>query len=480
MVLLHFTRIQGVGMKQKIQMFVAAMKHKKHILMISLLIVVVLGLVITQLPKKTCVADGNTVCYIKKTDNYLIETGAKVIVEVSTQAYGDALVNLWKNSHPDTPETLTYVLNSAVKPSDLLASGTVDLAYLTQNEAALVYNSIKGVDENLQISLTDNILTDKSAVLNREVLKFIPMSGSGFSFIYEENMLTKLGVDLTDANLDGLPDAIDSWEKIEALMLVWSTLDPTLQPEAIFPFALNEIYSFYPFMTAGGWNLFPNNDVTKPGFDSAQFLLALQQIQRTGTIAWKRSEAQLTAVSYGWQYDQILSSKNFVFSMAAPWMFVAANEKKNSTNIHFAKFPTFNGIQPTPLLEVNGYVINSITKFPSAANEVLKLIRSTAGLQAFIDTTSEFPLVNETLLSQLVFADQNRQELAHSYISSFSEPLIALPNNPSVLGFDMLTKIDLVNIIAQVWDQKLAPTDAQTQIVANAQAWIEKNNTVAK
>ncbi len=448
--------------------------------MISLLIVVSLGLLITQLPKKACVADGNTVCYIKKTDTYLIEKGAKVVVEVSTQAYGDALVNLWKITHPDAPDTLTFILNSTAKPRDLLASGTVDLAYLSQNEAALVYNSIKGADTNLRISLVENILTDKSAILNREALKFVPMSGKGFSFIYEETMLTKLGVDLTDANLDGLPESIDSWEKIEALMLVWSTLDAAVQPEAVFPFSLNEIYSFYPFMTAGGWKMFPNNDVTKPGFDSQEFLLALTQIQRAGTIAWKRADAPLTAASYGWLYDQILSSKNFVFSMAAPWMFVAANEKKNATNIHFTKFPTFNGMQPTPLLKVNGYVINSITQFPSATNEVLKLIRSVAGIQAFIDTTSEVPLVSDVLLSQLSFTDQNRQELARSYISSYSEPLIALPNNPSILGFDMITKIDLINIIGQIWDQKLTPVDAQTQIVANAQAWIEKNNTVTK
>ncbi|TFG82726.1 MAG: hypothetical protein E4G74_02275, partial [Erysipelotrichales bacterium] len=146
----------------------------KFLLPIAILMVLVGGWNILR--PKPCTSDGTRVCFIETTGTYAIEEGAQITVQVPSKAYGDALMQLFINEHPESEGVLSVVLSSEIKET------LPDLSYLTQNEAAIRYASLIKVDPSLIELWENNLQWDKSNELNKEGLRFIPMAGNGFSF----------------------------------------------------------------------------------------------------------------------------------------------------------------------------------------------------------------------------------------------------------------------------------------------------------
>jgi arabinogalactan oligomer/maltooligosaccharide transport system substrate-binding protein len=445
------------------------MNKKPHFyLLLPLLALVVLVGGWNILKPKTCVSDGAHVCFDKTTGFFAIEEGAKLIVEVPTQSYGDALLKLFSSVHPDQKEVLSVVLAS--QTSDTLT----DLSYVSQSEAALKYNSLMQVDKTLAKAWIDNLQWDKASVLNKDGLRFIPMAGKGFTFIYDATVLARLGVNLIDSDLDGLPDAIDTMEEVGAIARKYLAEDEKRPLLSVFPLQFNEILSFYPLLTLSGWQMFPDNSATNPGFDTPDFLKSLQAIATLGALDIVKN-AKIDPAKLTWQYDQVLAGDEFLFSMASEWMFTEAFEKRTKHDIRNARLPSLNDVVPTPLIDVSGYVVNS-SKYPSAITEVLRLIRSQEGLKMFSDSTQESLLAHPSIIGSLEIADQKKRDLALAYVHSTSIPLIALEGNPAVLGFQMYREIELLPLLKQVFLGEISAEEAQTEIVGRAEAWIEANH----
>ena len=51
--------------------------------------------------EKPCIAENGIICYDEKLQQYQVEKDAKVRVMVETEAYGQALVELWNQEHPE-------------------------------------------------------------------------------------------------------------------------------------------------------------------------------------------------------------------------------------------------------------------------------------------------------------------------------------------------------------------------------------------
>jgi hypothetical protein len=300
------------------------------------------------------------------------------------------------------------------------------------------------------------------------------MAGDGFSFIYDATVLKRLGVDLKDANADGLPDAIDTVSKTAAIAKKYLTEDKNRTYTAVFPIQFNETLSFYPLLTSDGWEFFPNHVATQPGFESAAFLKALQYIADMGGSSVVKT-SKIDTSKLVWQFDQVLTGKEFLFSMASDWMFVEAFETRTNHDVRRARFPSVNGHIPSPLLNVAGFVVNP-TKYPSALNEVLRLIRSQEGLTAFAKTSDATVLVNPVMLKTITFATEKQKDLAFSYVHSVSTPLVALEGNPSVLGFAVYRQIAILPILKQVFTGETSPAEAQKAIIALSEEWIDANH----
>jgi arabinogalactan oligomer/maltooligosaccharide transport system substrate-binding protein len=445
------------------------MNKKPHLyLLLPLLALVVLVGGWNIMKPKTCVSDGAHVCFDKTTGFFAIEEGAILIVEVPTQTYGEELLKLFTSVHPDRKDVLSFKLSS--QTSDKIP----DLSYLSQSEAALKFKSLVQIDETLAKSWIDNLQWDKASELNKDGLRFIPMSGKGFTFIYDATVLTRLGVNLIDSDLDGLPDAIDTMEEVGAIARKYLAEDGKRSLLSVFPLQFNEILSFYPLLTLSGWQMFPDDTATNPGFDASDFLKSLQAIATLGSLEIVKT-AQTDPAKLVWQYDQVLEGKEFLFSMASEWMFTEAFEKRTKHDIRNVRFPSLSNVVPTPLIDVSGYVVNS-SKYPSAITEVLRLIRSNEGLKIFSNSTQESLLAHPSIIGSLEIADQKKRDLALAYVHSTSVPLIALEGNPSVLGFSMYREIELLPTMRKVFLGEISAEQAQTEIVGRAEAWIEANH----
>ncbi|MHC1735193.1 MAG: hypothetical protein AB9921_05915 [Erysipelotrichaceae bacterium] len=444
------------------------MKLNRRLSILSLtaaLAVLVIGCTLTS--TKTCVPDGTKVCFDKTKQTYRIEDGAKIVVEVPTKEYGDRLVALFDATHQETPGLLSYVVGNV--SSDI----TPDLKFMSQNEAALNYASLLVLDESMNDLLLNNLQWDKSEEVNLEGLRFVPMSATGFTFVYDETVLNDLGVSLEDVDADGLPDAIDTVDEITTVASKYLAQDVKRTYTSVFPLAFNEALSFYPFLTAGGWEIFPEDIATEPGFETPEFLEALTLIEKLGasTIVAQRP---VDPVKLVWQFDQVLSGKEFLFSMASEWMYVEAYENRTKHNVRYARFPALEDQILTPLVSVEGYVIQN-TAYPSAAHEVLRVIREVESLNAFTATVKKTLLVHPTLVDQVTYPDAKQQELAKAYVHSQSFPLIALEGNPKVLGFTMYRQMEILPVLKRLFLQEITAEQAQNEIVLLSIDWISNN-----
>lgn len=443
-------------------------KNKTILILLPILALVLLIGGWSILKPKSCVSDGTRVCLSDKSGTFAIEDGAKIVVEVPTQAYGEALLALFSSKHTDKKEVLSFVV--ALSKDDPLP----DLSYLTQNEAALRYATLLPVEKTLSEAWKKNLQWDKSSELNTDGLRFIPMSGSGFSFIYDATVLTRLGVDLSDTDRDGLPDAIDTVQKVTAIANKYLAEDKSRNYTSVFPIQFNEILSFYPLLTTGGWTLFPDDIATGSGFETPEFLKALQTIADLGASETVKA-ANVDAAKLVWQFDQVLTGNEFLFSMASDWMFVEAFEKRTNHDVRRARFPSFDAAIPAPLLNVEGYVVNT-AKYQSAISEVLRLIRSDEGLSAFAKTSSATLLADPSILNVLVFDVEKQKDLALSYVHATSVPLVALKGNPAVLGFSMYRQLNFLPLVKQVFLGEISAKEAQKIIMGLAEDWVDANH----
>lgn len=407
-----------------------------------------------------CVTDGVTVCFVAEKNAYKIEVHARLSILVPNSAYGQAIIEYWDWYHPEAAGIVTYEVVSNT-------SGSQDVLFLTQVQAGALFSSLYPMDE----TLAKNIEVDKVFALNANALTYLPVSADGFAFLVNKTKLEEAGLSIEDLNQDGLIDSVDTFEKIMALKSTWESLKTN-----VFPIPLNEPYSFYPFLTAGGFSLFESYDALRPGFESEVFKTSLSFIASLSDINWNHSESN-KAETYPWQLDNVLINDNFIFTLAGPWMDISANDLATPSEWLISKFPTYQGNELTPMIKTSGFAINGNTLYPSAAHELIRILKSIKGIQLLVDNTTLTPIVNEPLLEFLTFTDPHRKELALAYRTSVSEPIIAFPDNPSNLAIQTLYRMKIMTTIQALWDKTVTVDEAQTQLVEEATRVITELNT---
>lgn len=204
-----------------------------------------------------------------------------------------------------------------------------------------------------------------------------------------------------------------------------------------------------------------------------------------------------TALQPGWQYDVYLEKLISPFSMVGTWMFYNEQEDITQQDFLFSAMPTWEETPLAPLAKNKGYLISADTRYPSAANEVLRLIRSEAGLQAYLDTTDEILAVtaadraenrpqqdpeasqdakektSEADLLYLDFHTENRRQLSQAFAHSQEESMVAYQKDTSVRGWQMLEDLNVLQIMKEVFAMKKTPEQAQEELTAAAALWLE-------
>lgn len=431
--------------------------------------------------------DGNNPCWNADDEMFRWEDGAVIEIGVDNDTLGAALVEKWNADFPELADKLVFVnygsANGATSGVEGLETGqadAVDVALVIDNEVTGRITHVADLHDyfaDLGSEQTHNVVYE---TINQLGAVYLPAFYDGMSFSWNKTMLEEWGWDLTDANNDGLPEAFDTWEEIFAIADAW-TERPTFGGKDIlevFPVSLDEVWSGYSTVTAGGWQLFGDgSDLAVPGFDDAEFLAGLAFIKELSMHAMSVDEtgAQKAASAMGWRWDAYLDG-DYPFALVGTWMDVDGKEAANSLDFKFSAMPTFEGVQLAPLMKTKGFVINAYTENPSAAAEVLRWLYTKDTFETIIDSSSYLPALEQSADIYPDIESENKAEFALGMAMNHLEPAGSLPLNPTNRAMNVYYSIGINGYYKEVWDGNLTPAEAQTAIVELAAAWILENN----
>lgn len=514
--------------------------------------------------EKSCIAEKGIVCYNEEAQQYQVEEGAKIRVMVENEAYGQALEELWNKEHPEQTDVIEPIVVQSFDAATWLGYKT-DIALLWSNDAAQIINNFMPVQPELEAVIQEHAPRQFGELLNVDGLRYVPMSYYGLVFSTNMTMLSEMGYDVSDENDDGLVDQFDSFEELMKLADEWGGQARTYherQMEAVFPFAISELWASMVFLSADDFRFFASQDALISGMETEEFLEALKFLRAMGEHSWylyseesageeqpevsdvedensRDTDSELPVVDSeseveseefppesnnvkesqdsseeeeeiilpyqikndrafngGWLYDVYLEKLISPFSLVGTWMYYNQQEDIEQQDFYFSPMPSWKEKILSPLAKTKGYLLSAGTKYPSAANEVYRIIRSEAGIQAYIDTVDEIPAVTqvdrlenrpnleteeneEGKESQtiepyyLAFRNENQRQISYAFSFSQEESMVAFEKDPSVRGWDMLSEIGLIEIAQQVIKQEITPEEAQLELLENSENWMK-------
>ena len=514
--------------------------------------------------EKPCIAEKGIVCYDEEVQQYQVEEGAKIRVMVENEAYGQALEELWNKEHPEQTDVIEPVVVQSFDAATWLGYKT-DIALLWSNDAAQIINNFMPVQPELEVVIQEHAPRQFGELLNVDGLRYVPMSYYGLVFSTNMSMLSEMGYDVSDENGDGLADQFDSLEELMKLADEWGGQARTYherQMEAVFPFAISELWASMVFLSADDFRFFASQDALISGMETEEFLETLKFLRAMGEHSWylnreesageeqpevsgvedensRNTDSELPVVDSeseveseefppessnvkesqdsseeeeeiilpyqikndrafdgGWLYDVYLEKLISPFSLVGTWMYYNQQEDIEQHDFYFSPMPSWKEKILSPLAKTKGYLLSAGTKYPSAANEVYRIIRSEAGIQAYIDTVDEIPAVTqvdrlenrpnleteeneEGKESQtiepyyLAFRNENQRQISYAFSFSQEESMVAFEKDPSVRGWDMLSEIGLIEIAQKVIKQEITPEEAQLELLENSENWMK-------
>lgn len=432
---------------------------KKPILILLTILLsstLMLGIFLGTQALRKCELEKDLVCYDDAQRRYEFEEGASLVVEVDNEAYGIALKTLWDASYPDHQDRLQIVLVDDEAEKDIL--------YVSAHEAALQYDQLYPL-----IDFTFNRPDQISSELNLEGKRFLAYTGDGFVFLTNKTKLEALGFPWVDTNNNYLHDKFESFEKI-----IEQSESLTQNPNSLV-LALNDRFSFYPYLTAYGWRLFGGYSSFEPGFEKEEFLNALLFIEKLSNVNWKQSEAN-RSIDYGWDYPLVMADDRFIFSQASSFMYLEEWDEKHDSEWVVSMFPKAAESSTEPLRplirDIKGYVLNKDVKYPSFAHEVMSFLSGVEALQVYVDTHEDIPLANVALLNEIEFKDERSKQFAYAYQASISEPLIAIQDYPQQLAFALYYDIDVMDVVQRLWNKEISPRGAQIELALLSDRWV--------
>ncbi len=413
-----------------------------------------------------------------------IEPDAKIRLGLDNDNWGRAVVELWNATYPEYAGVIEF--------SNMGAAGATDVIGLQQGDAPDVCFVVDGELSRQLQSLSDlpeaiaNVAAKVSqepfySNANKNKTCYVPIAYDGMAFSWNKTMMEALGMDTTDANNDGLPDAYDTWEKIFA----WSAslkkrpVYKDKEINVVFPMSLGNQWSMYSSFTAAGWEIYSEGDPTKPGFEKQSFLDAFDFIKAAADarISVEVNGILTPGASMSWRWDDFLNADLSPFGLIGTWHDVNTAEKDTGDDFKFSRMPTWKGQQLTPFVKTKGFVINGFTKYPLACAELLKLMLSKAGMQTMIDNSSYIPVLKaKAPITPDYSNNENMKEMSSAFAHCYPEPSMNLPNNKAMPCMNVYYDIQIEQSYYDVWDGKKSAKQAQSEIVTNAAAWLEANN----
>ncbi len=505
------------------------LKNKNKGIVLTLVIAILLTVGITAYVyfQSLCTLDGVSVCVDKETGTFLIEEGATIQVQVESEAQANKLVSTWNTLHPDNIGALKPVVKNTLSIDNLKEGLSTDVALVSQDDAAFFMQNFMNLGRRASGVLGDTIPALHQDSINVKGYFFVPYNVTGPLFVYNKTLIESLGYSLEDLDNSGLPDSFESWEKIMDL-----SKELRENPSVVFPLTFEDQNYFYPFLTGGRWTLNFTKNGSNPEFSSNEFKDGLELIEIMGQYVWDQNVATEvedtsvtqespseekpqeqtpqeenqnqtdvenqegndgeqtpeeptvpmkwinTAESLPWQYESAFFEGKSLFTIASDFNIFDLYETSTKSEYVYAPFPNFKDHRLTPIAQVEGYVVNSNTKYPSASAEAIRILRTSEFISEYNQNTGKIPVYHRNHIDELNITNEEVLSKVIAYASSDTLPIMALNNNPQVLSKSIYNEIDLMPVLRKLFNGDITVEEAQKEIVLLSEAWISNNDII--
>ena len=409
--------------------------------------------------------NGNDPCWNKDSQSYLFEPDAKIVIGVENLSIGEELLRKWRRDYPNHPELFDYLNFSSL--DTLSGERLPDVALM--NAVNVIGNEKFYIefDQHLATIVQANSVFSAYDYYNQNGTFISPAFWNGMVFSWNQTMLESFDIDVeTDSNNDGLPDAIDTWEKIFELNIVGEMYKNNRINE-IYPITLNEPFSAYSNLTAGGFGYYQDGS-NNPGFDTVEFLNGLRFIETFSKLRLNQDEFGnlLAGKQLNWRWDSYYNQETYPFALVGTWMDIPQAQTNTNSIFRVSKMPTYKGIQLRPFASNNGYVINEATRYPSAAHEVVRWLNQKDTIELMVQEFNYTPAMNPSSNAMPTNLTRLQKEFIVGMAESYIEPITSAMNDYYTIG--------ITEALIDVWDGKIPPEDAQSILIQKLNALINR------
>ncbi len=435
----------------------------KKILSIFLILSLGLGIFIYT---TRCKLDGSSVCFNNKLDTFKIEENAQIVVQVESEAMGEYLVKTWNTIHTQQQNVVSYIVKPPLSLTQLADDLESDVFITSSNNAAYVLGNSFDMGKSFRKEVLSKTPITLEAELNALGNYFVPNSYTGWSFVYNKTLLESLGVNLEDANHNYLPDSFETWEQLVTLdTLVFETLD------ILFPLSFKDQYSFYPFLTSGKWGLNFTKNGEDAGLSHPEFLKGLEFIEFLSQANLYKEDKK--AEDLLWEYNVAFFENRTAFSLMSDWMNFEYYQEKTDDEYVIAPLPSFKENTLRPKGEVDGYLVDKETLYPSASAEAIRILRSAQASPYYSSDSQKVFAYHRDLVDDLEL-DQELKNKIYAYNFIDPDPVIVLERAPQVLARFFLHEVDFMEYLEKLYDGELSAVEAQKEIEDLHKAWLSQ------
>lgn len=442
-----------------------------------------------EIVEDICTLEEDGVCY--EEDAFLIEKDAEIKIGNLPVNLQQAIIDLWDTTYPNHKGLITLSEEGELEESQVIGSllykDDIDIIYAEETMLTYYIDHLYELRDELGLPKT---MEYQIPIENY----FMPYTLDGIAFLYNKTMLESLGVNMeVDSNEDGLPDSIDDFDKIFTLASRYSYDIPTYKGKELltyFPLCFNEQTISY-FMISAGFRLFPTLEGDKPGFDTEEFKTALEFIYNAGKfpLAVKKNDVTASgkreivytpydADDYVWQLESVYTSETAPFGLVTTFMDIDTPMAFHGSALVINKFPTYRGVEITPLVDYQGFAIEDDTNEPSAAHAVMKFLKSKEVMQLFVDNSDKLLYLHDN--AELDFReDINRKNYTKSLMDATHIPLLGLPDNMYQEAIEYYYKGDYMSILKDLFNHDITVNQAQKLFIESYKAWYQEKVTAS-
>ena len=364
-------------------------------------------------------------CTLSKDASVELEKHASLQVEVSNKAYGKALVSLWNTLYPEQKDAIHIVSPDNCFHQQFYhdIEWVNDCDALSKRTYALAFDITSAYD--VPSSLKRTSLEDY----------FQPIEGKGMLFVYAQPML-----DTYSIKEDEISDFMNY-----------------RNPHMYY-------YNHYADQILPLWlsHYDPDSGVSMEDiFMEDAFLDCIQQMKDF------YHEHQLE--------DDPYHATNFFTQGYFSGLFPSQEIKKQpyyaSQQLHIKPMPSLDEQGYSPYADTYGFMVNKDCPYPNCAKAFMNMVRSKAGIQAYLDHNDGVVLLQKEDISDFHIYDALNKEMIQAMNGSRLWSMGAIKEKPSIHYKDLYLKTNIVSILQNGIVANKSAKTIQKEIHAYSKAW---------